>query len=433
MLSPHAKRRGTGLRHRLPLFLILALLAGLWAAATPTPAGRREVRLGAIAGAQTFSLARWEARTIGAKVAEAVGPGPGAGLTPDERERIFKDFFATADEANRLEGEIGEIANQGSSAPDPRLADLERQLRELRAKREKQSSLVERTIEEQVLDVLRQERLALFEVGTFFFPPVFTKLVDLPHVLVVSPRDRIEMKHQVTVRRAMTTAEIEALESAVDSDLNVSSLVVPIGGLSTYPTMIAATGPLDFVIGAVTHEWCHIYLIFRPLGLSYGKNPEATTINETVCSIMGEDAAAQVREQYYGAAKAPRPWQATPTPIPTAPPRREEPQGFNANRDLRKVYVAVEERLKVKDVTGAEAIMEEGRTRLAENGFYLRKLNLAFFAFYGSYAEGPDDIRPDPIGENLRELRRRSPTLRDFMRTVSGVTTFDDLKRRLGR
>ena len=77
--------------------------------------------------------------------------------------------------------------------------------------------------------------------------------------------------------------------------------------------------------------------------------------------------------------------------------------------------------------------MEQGRQYLADNGFYLRKLNQAFFAFYGSYAEGPDAIRSDPIGDDLRELRRQSPSLHDFLVTVAQMTSYNDLKRALGK
>jgi len=419
-------------RDLLGIVAALALLSGFCSGGGLTPDGRYNLRLAALTGRQSFSLSRWEVETVAAKVWQAIGPSPTARLSAEEKQRIFQDFFATAEEANRLEHEINQLASQISS-PDQRLAELERQLRDLRARREEQSTLIEEIIQGQVQDVLRQENLAHVQVDRIFFPPVFAKLVNLPHVLVVSPRDRIEMKSQVAIQRDVTTAQIEMLESAVDRALDVSSLVVPIGGYSTYPTMIAATAPLDFVIGAVTHELFHIYLTFRPLGLNYGKSGELTAMNETVCSIMGDDVAALVREKYYGAPKTARPWQATPTPVPSQPPKREEPQGFNANRELRKIYLAVEERLNAKDIGGAEAIMEEGRKRLAENGFYLRKLNQAFFAFYGSYAEGPDSIRPDPIGEDLRELRRRSPTLRDFMVTVSGMDSYDDLKRVLGK
>jgi hypothetical protein len=151
--------------------------------------------------------------------------------------------------------------------------------------------------------------------------------------------------------------------------------------------------------------------------------------------------SATVLQTYYGAEKQPLSWETPPTPTPTAAPtpasgeqpKPAAPQQFNANRELGKIYKAADALLKAGDVAGAETVMEQGRQYLADNGIYIRKLNTAFFAFYGSYAEGPGSIRGDPLGDDLRQLRRESPSLRDFVLTVSQMTSYDDLKRHFGR
>jgi len=250
-------------------------------------------------------------------------------------------------------------------------------------------------------------------------------------VLVVSPREEIAIKSQVALRHDVGPLTAAILEDAVDTALNVRSLVVPIGGYSTYPTMIAATAPRDFVIEAIAHEWCHTYLFFRPLGWNYGSSPQLTAMNETVCSIVGGDIGRAVLEREYGVPPRTPPWAATPTPTPTTTATPES--SFNVNRELRRIFLQADELLRKKDIAGAEAIMEEGRQRLAAHGFYLRKLNQAFFAFYGSYAEGPDAISIDPVGEDLRELRRRSPNVKVFLETVASMASYDDLTRALGR
>jgi hypothetical protein len=414
--------------------LILSIALGLWPASNLTPQGYYETRLGALTGPQSFSLTLWTVRAFGDKLHQAIDK-PGAGLPPAERQKVFDEFFDAAGEINRLEAEISDLANRGVVNSDPHLADLERQLRDLRQKRAQQAALVERVIEDQVQTILRQENLAILQKDGVFFPPVISKIIDLPHMLVVSPRASIEMKSGVAIRRSISTQEMNDLEATVDRDLNVRSLLVAIGGLGTYPTMIAGNYGRDFAIGVTAHEWCHVYLTFHPLGFNYGKSGQVTAINETVCSIFEGDVSAAVRETFYGAEKTARPWQATPTPTP-APgeqPKPEEPQGFNERRELRKIFLAAEERLKANDVAGAEQIMEDGRRFLAENNVFLRKLNQAFYAFYGNYAEGPESFRSDTIGDDLRELRRRSATLRDFMLSVETMTSYDDLKRALGK
>jgi len=421
--------------HRLPTFLLVIILC---AAAIPasglTPDGYFDTRLGALTGPSSFSLSVWTVEAFARKIGQMIGADPGAGMTAAEQSSLLEDFFALADDVNRMESTLDSFARFGLTSADPEVADLEGRLRELRATRAAQSLIVERILEQQIQSTLEQESIALYELGDIFLPPVFFKMIDLPDVLIVAYRDRFEMRTQVAVQRSITTQQTEDLENAVDSELNVRSLIVPIGGYSTYPTMVAGTAPRDFVLGAIAHEWCHLYLMLRPLGAAYGKDGRVTAMNETVCSIFGDDVAATVRETYYGAEKMPRPWQTPPTPTPEpAQPPREEPQGFNANRELRKIYLAAEERLKAGDIAGAEQIMATGRQTLADNDVYLRKLNQAFFAFYGAYAEGPDSIRPDTIGDDLRELRRRSASLKDFFETVAGMSSYDDLQRALGK
>ncbi|OGO24020.1 MAG: hypothetical protein A2144_05680 [Chloroflexi bacterium RBG_16_50_9] len=58
-------------------------------------------------------------------------------------------------------------------------------------------------------------------------------------------------------------------------------------------------------------------------------------------------------------------------------------------------------------------------------GYRIRKLNQAYFAFHGTYADSPASI--SPIGVELRKLRSQSASLKDFMDTVSGMTSREDL------
>ena len=69
--------------------------------------------------------------------------------------------------------------------------------------------------------------------------------------------------------------------------------------------------------------------------------------------------------------------------------------------------------------------MEQKRLYLAENGYYIRKLNQAYFAFHGAYADSPTSI--NPIGVEMRQLRERSDSLKDFLETVAEMTTRQEL------
>ncbi len=68
--------------------------------------------------------------------------------------------------------------------------------------------------------------------------------------------------------------------------------------------------------------------------------------------------------------------------------------------------------------------MEERRQFLVSNGYRIRKINQAYFAFHGSYATSPSSV--SPIGDQMRELRRRSDSVEDFLQTVAQFGTYKE-------
>ena len=74
--------------------------------------------------------------------------------------------------------------------------------------------------------------------------------------------------------------------------------------------------------------------------------------------------------------------------------------------------------------------MELRRAYLWENGYRIRKLNQAYFAFYGAYADQPGGAAgEDPVGEAVRQLRANSPSLAAFLKTISWMSSFEQLQR----
>jgi hypothetical protein len=101
--------------------------------------------------------------------------------------------------------------------------------------------------------------------------------------------------------------EKEKLEDSVDGALDVSSLVVGIGGIGLYPTMVMETTDINGLAEVVAHEWVHNYLTLRPLGFSYANSPELRTMNETVAAIAGKELGRAVVAQYYPELLPPEP------------------------------------------------------------------------------------------------------------------------------
>ena len=75
--------------------------------------------------------------------------------------------------------------------------------------------------------------------------------------------------------------------------------------------------------------------------------------------------------------------------------------------------------------------MEERRGFFWDHGYQIRKLNQAYFAFYGSYATNPSAA--NPIGGQLEWLRGQSATLRAYLRMVSAFSSYEDLLAALPR
>jgi len=109
------------------------------------------------------------------------------------------------------------------------------------------------------------------------------------------------------------------------------------------------------------------------------------------------------------------------------------------NREMRVTRLHVYELLAAGDVAGAEAYMEERRQVFVANGYALRKLNQAYFAFHGNYAVPSSDeeaLPPDladPIGAQLRALRAQSASLAEFVDKVASLRSAEDLARAVGK
>jgi len=91
-------------------------------------------------------------------------------------------------------------------------------------------------------------------------------VTPLPFALITSPRDKITQEQNISLEPGLSTEAASQIEKQVEGSLNVSALVVPIGGVGIYPTMVLSTDDLPWQIHTVAHEWTHNYLTIRPLG-----------------------------------------------------------------------------------------------------------------------------------------------------------------------
>jgi hypothetical protein len=79
-------------------------------------------------------------------------------------------------------------------------------------------------------------------------------------------------------------------------------------------------------------------------------------------------------------------------------------------------------------VEEAERTMEEKRQFLAENGINIRKINQAYFAFYGTYADSPQSSNPiGPKIERVWELTQDVGVFLTLMREIEDASELDQL------
>lgn len=399
-----------------PILLAGLLLVFLFSGSC-APRRGFDSQLNSIVAPYLFSIAVWESRTIPAEVRQWISGEP---VEIDDEISLVMEYFSATRRIKSLKSAIG-ATNTGDG--ESSLAPLEAELDRLQERKLVLAATVERILEKQIRDTVTQQGIFNPLIGLkVSFPPVNFKLEKPPHLLVISPRERIESTREIHLKPNLNLKEKVEIETGVD-DLGVSSLVVALGGLgATYPTFVTNEAGLRFTLDTAVEEWLHQYLAFKPLGFRYlldltglSRNYEIATMNETVASIVSKEIGAIVYEKYYSEYEN------------GANQDRATESAFDFNREMREIRRTVDAYLADGEIELAEQFMENRRQYLVAKGYYIRKLNQAYFAFHGAYADKPAFI--SPIGLELKELRAQSASLRDFLNTAAGMNSRQDLKK----
>lgn len=417
---PHAGRRSW---RTLVLGLWLVNLLSLpGVGQSPPPDFDRSLR--ELTAAHRFDLPRWEIAAVTAKIADLVR-NPAQRMSAAQQQALVRQYLDVAQDVARQEREIERVySDPAQTDPDEATRQQRAVLEVERAWLAAQSGAVEAILEQQLA---RLAKAAGLTTAGIVWPPPRLRFTEPPQLLVLSPRDRIERLRSVDLVAGLDPAERNRLEQAAAQQLGVSAYVTRIGGYGAWPTMVVDRYGLSWTVETIAHEWVHNYLAFRPLGWANFKGGEGVTINETVASIVGEELGQALLALYYPD-QLPLPQPSAPAPGNGKPP---EPPPFDFNREMRATRQVVDRLLAHGYVEEAEAYMEARRQRFVANGYPLRVLNQAYFAFHGSYATSP--AATDPIGPKLRELRRLSPSLAAFLRTVEGMSSAAEIDAALER
>jgi len=402
--------------------LLLAELSLILATEGPPPASL-DTQVNRTLAGMRFDFVEWEVEALLGKLAHSL-VAPQRYMDKPARHDFFLGYLELVANIQRLDWEIHRsYTDPEVKDPEAATVELRAQLAELRAAEEARQPLAEAILEEQTACILVDEG---FGVLGQEFPPVGTHFTPLPLLLVISPRDHIENIFSLGLRHGLDVAQQEGIEEQIDTSHDVSSLVTGIGGLAAYPAMLLESSSLNWVAEVTAHEWTHHYLTPRPLGWNYAAAPETRTINETVASIVGKEAGRRMVVRYYPELLPPEPEPAPEEPEDETPP--PEPTAFDFRAEMRETRIRVDELLAQGNIEEAEGYMEEQRQEFVAQGYYIRKLNQAYFAFHGAYADEPGAAGADPIGPAVQELHARSLNLYTFVAWIAPITTLAELE-----
>ncbi|PKB81225.1 MAG: hypothetical protein BZY88_06930 [SAR202 cluster bacterium Io17-Chloro-G9] len=332
-----------------------------------------------------------------------------------ERRRLAVEFFRLGSELEELEHlglpTTGHPDGPASAkTPDPAESPdlIELRMAEIREQRQRLQADVEETIEAEISAVLVQEGFSP-RFG-LIFPPVDTVFSAAPGVLILSPRDRIHRLKAIPLRPGLTDEEKDLIEDEILAQQDLAALVEGIGGIATFPSAVDEKGNMRHAVVTAAHEWLHHWFFFQPLGQGFWDGPQMTTLNETAATLGGREIGNRAYASLTGG------------PLEPIPDPALASKSFSYDVAILETRQRVDELLSRGKIQEAEAYMEQRRQLLVEQGFRIRKINQAFFAFRQAYATDPAST--SPIAGQLKDLRDRSESLEEFLKTVAAFGSY---------
>ena len=380
-----------------------------------------QTKLEKAAGSHTFSIFWWEIRHVPLKWTHLLWE-MFPGNKPDDNERI--DIVRSYLQAvNRLDKEIMKLrkphlsAGYTSAAADINV--LSHVLENIKAyEREKESlrGRAEESVEAALSKTIIEEGLGL-RYG-ILFPPTDFRFDEPPLILVTSPRDQIKLEASILINNNIDSNTRSSIERKVELDGRTSALIDNLAGLGTYPALVSDRYGLREITRTAAHEWLHNYWIFRPLGRSMWNSPEMYTLNETAANIAGNELGDRTFLKLGGdLSKSSHKYADVSVSRP------------HLSRILKQTRKEVDRLLSVNNIVDAEKLMRREHWNLKLGGYNIRKINQAYFAFRGNYADGPAST--SQIGPELNEFRDYFKTLGEFIEAISKIDSYHHFKLQL--
>ena len=404
----------------LVIFVAIALLVGGSSVTSDNPLdGLRKYTRGV-----EFDFVEWE---ISALFNKAVSASLKLERFLDNKQQVgvIQTWLAGTENVINLEQDLLTAQNDSSPNRNELVRAAKANLDQKKADQNRLAKLAEAVLQNQTEITLAK---AGFGLGGQILPPVLYQVSDLPLNLIISPRTEIRNVLSLSLDPGLDAIEKDEIETGIYKDFDLSALIEPVGGIGAYPTMVMRTTDLNWLAETIAHEWIHNYLAFFPLGMRYYVNDQMRTINETTASLAGKEIGLDLIISFYPD-RTPRYYLQMPTYTTVLAEGAETLNPFDFRAEMHETRVKVDALLAEGKVEEAEQYMEARRRFFWQNGYRLRKINQAYFAFYGSYNDTPGGgaSGADPVGPAVQALRTRYSSLKEFLQAIRFVSSFDQL------
>jgi hypothetical protein len=417
-------------RRRVFIALLLATLFLGWI--VPVGDRRSDTQAASVSLDHSYGLVSWEFENFFDKWSHRIWTTfPWTATSEDDRRESLDRYVELVDELHTASDELEEATTSGS--PDAgATANAQRAVDRLIAERDGLRDGLEEYLEQVIAEVVRSGEIDL--VDSFVWPPVDFRIDNPPKLLVTSPRDEISRIEDVLIDPDISVGEMSRIENELVELHGVSAVVLQTGGLASYPNVIPTTD-LKRLVDVASHEWLHAYLVFHPLGRAYFDDGDIRSMNETLADIFGREVGLMVYSRVTG-----EDYVAPIRPETASKPEDEgdevageseleDTEEFSFNRFMGATRARTDELLADGLIEEAEGYMEDRRIELLDHGYKIRKINQAYFAFHGTYAESPSST--SPIARYLWDLREQVDTVGELVKLLRPLASYKEFEQLL--
>ena len=362
-----------------------------------------------IAWSQKFSLLEWELVNLPQKwtfmIWNTISNTDSKDMNTVEKIELYIDLSKRVNKYERLLDTSGNNYFTSKSANE-----IRDHTKLLKSKRDSARLIAEKSIEDEITKTIKQ--LGLKNKLGLVFPPVDIRLQNIPKVLVTSPRNEIRMIDSVLIDAEISLKERDRIETTLFQAYDTSALVDDLSGVATYPLLVDDQQSLRRILQTSVHEWFHAYFFFKPLGWNYWDSSEMTTLNETICTLLGEEIGDVIYFNLYETDEH-----------GLIDSKLNHPNEQLLDK-MRLTRIEVDKLLSEGEIDSAEQLMKETWWELRLGGYRIRKLNQAYFAFRGRYGNSPASI--SNIGNQVNMLRENSAKIKSFVKTVSDISDYNE-------